>query len=1396
MTILGSGNVGIGSTAPVNTLDVGGTGIHLASGSPGATTYQLYNNAGTLTWNGMAIATGGSGGSIYGTANYIPIFSTTTTLGNSNLYQNASNNIAIGTTGFYTISGLTIPKLQVSNASDANVGHNTFNNTGAGFSSRIMLNRSRGATIGDFTIVQSGDTLGTIHFSGSDSSAFQTAAEIQGQVDATPSAGIVPGRLQFFTTNTSGTVTEAMRINSGGYVGIGSTNPSTALDVNGTVRATIFSGSGGSLTGLGVSNFTNITGTPSGTTYLRGDGTWGTPAGGGTVTSSNAGLVAYYQGTGTTVIGTSTIQISGGQVGIGTAIPTNALTVNGNVDAMGTGNGYLTEIPNSSTATVLYKLAKMYGSNTVTIGTTGDTDGMIGVVTGNAGTSGNAQIAVAGQAGCIFDGTPSTAGDFVTISSGTAGACHDTGSKSRTGIQSQIIGQLVNTVAIGTTTAYPVALQLNGTSGTTALANLTDVTLTSPANTNLLQYNGSKWVNTALSTVTSAVSAAVAPSFSVNKGGTSQGVATSTTTKLTFNTIAYDTNNNWSAANNRYVPTVAGKYIVALAVMCDGLAGGSLACAASIYKNGALVNYTIERTSNYQISPIVTAIIDMNGTTDYLEAYGYSEAPTATIDGAGAYTYFTGSLLAPLASGSVAGTGTANYIPIWTGSSALSSSAIYQTGGNVGIGTTSPIRALTVNGGEMAVIAQTSGTPNNAFLDVSDASGSNGGNMTFQIRGLGSNGTAQVNLGTLDIDANTTYIGGNVGIGNTSPYSTLQVGSVGDSSLIGTLGLGSITGQSNLLFASEPNGTGGGSQSVGGIFAEADSGWVSKLHFKLNSNWGLPTVEPLTVTSTAGVSAVGIGTTSPLSGFTLDVNGAIGSIIPGSGGIYLSNGSGYGIIAAINAANTANQSLVMQPNGGNVGIGTTSPGDKLQVYGGGAYIGDASSKLWVGPSGGTNYIESGNTAWNAVAPLTITGYYTNPISLLTLQATNSYFTGNVGIGTTGPGQILDVENSGTSNGIKVGNSGGNYLQLFDDGNAHIEGNGSGNFWINGNVNQVLDLNHGGGNTVLNDNGGYVQIGGYSSGSVPNVYLSGYRPSTWSANALLFGDELNNSRYFMNTRGTNENNNADWRFYYYNTGSGSNSWQTILDVLPTSLNAQTYAEELHDGALTLNSNGSATFTGTVSGVTPTASAHLATKAYVDTAVAGAGGSGAPVNFQVFTSSGTWTAPGSGSMALVQCWGGGGGGGGGGTYQCIFGCSWTASNGGGGGGGGYAYAWYPLSSLSSSVAVTIGGGGSAGGGDAGGGGTGGSTTFGSYLTATGGTGGANGVGGSGSGTNVAFTSGNDSPGTGGGNAGSGLMSGGGGGELSQAGHRPGGGGGGGTGTGAGTVGGAGECAVTVY
>jgi hypothetical protein len=113
------------------------------------------------------------------------------------------------------------------------------------------------------------------------------------------------------------------------------------------------------------------------------------------------------------------------------------------------------------------------------------------------------------------------------------------------------------------------------------------------------------------------------------------------------------------------------------------------------------------------------------------------------------------------------------------------------------------------------------------------------------------------------------------------------------------------------------------------------------------------------------------------------------------------------------------------------------------------------------------------------------------------------------------------------------------------------------------------------------------------------------------------------------------------------------------------------------------------------------------------------SGGSSTYQEFTSSGTWTKPASGNIALVQCWGGGGGGA----------RASSSSQGGGGGGGGFNQAWFPMASLGATVTVTIGTGGAGRTGSNGSGTAGNDSTFGTLLTAKGGAGGTSTAGGNG-------------------------------------------------------------------
>jgi hypothetical protein len=97
-------------------------------------------------------------------------------------------------------------------------------------------------------------------------------------------------------------------------------------------------------------------------------------------------------------------------------------------------------------------------------------------------------------------------------------------------------------------------------------------------------------------------------------------------------------------------------------------------------------------------------------------------------------------------------------------------------------------------------------------------------------------------------------------------------------------------------------------------------------------------------------------------------------------------------------------------------------------------------------------------------------------------------------------------------------------------------------------------------------------------------------------------------------------------------------------------------------------------------------------------------------QIFTSSGTWTAPTGVTTVGVTLLAGGGGGGG---------TSATNTGGGGGGSGGAGMGWVTVTP-GTTYAVTVGAAGTAGGAGAAGG-AGGGSSFGTLITATGGGGG---------------------------------------------------------------------------
>jgi hypothetical protein len=135
------------------------------------------------------------------------------------------------------------------------------------------------------------------------------------------------------------------------------------------------------------------------------------------------------------------------------------------------------------------------------------------------------------------------------------------------------------------------------------------------------------------------------PLFSASKTGADQAISTSTTTKVTFETVDVDTASCFSSS--RFTPNVAGYYQIIFSGQSEVTAVGRV--ITWIYKSGSLVNFKEENLNSPATtypSRYVSALLYANGTTDYFEIYVRQESGTnkAVYSGANA-TYFQGYLV-------------------------------------------------------------------------------------------------------------------------------------------------------------------------------------------------------------------------------------------------------------------------------------------------------------------------------------------------------------------------------------------------------------------------------------------------------------------------------------------------------------------------------------------------------------------------------------------------------------------------------------------------------------------------------------------------------------------------------------------------------------------------------
>lgn len=129
------------------------------------------------------------------------------------------------------------------------------------------------------------------------------------------------------------------------------------------------------------------------------------------------------------------------------------------------------------------------------------------------------------------------------------------------------------------------------------------------------------------------------------RDSSNQSVTSATYTKVQLNAEGLDSHGEFDpTTNHRWTPLVPGWYMVTFKV--NGSGTGTNLVFAALYKNGANIGFSnYAATSGTEGVSAGTELVYMNGTTDYLELYGFVNGTSPVIKSGADRTSMSGVLL-------------------------------------------------------------------------------------------------------------------------------------------------------------------------------------------------------------------------------------------------------------------------------------------------------------------------------------------------------------------------------------------------------------------------------------------------------------------------------------------------------------------------------------------------------------------------------------------------------------------------------------------------------------------------------------------------------------------------------------------------------------------------------